>query len=93
MIKSKNANNTVTAKMYDTLVRPVITEKSGRVELVDLINNVSVKESVDETTGIVSKVVIDWRSGSNSAGLKPSIDLKDAKRKTVTIDNGKHVRY
>ena len=28
MIKSKNANNTVTAKMYDTLVRPVITEKS-----------------------------------------------------------------
>ena len=28
MIKSKNTNKTVTAKMYDTLVRPVITEKS-----------------------------------------------------------------
>ena len=27
MSKSKNTNN-VTAKMYDTLVRPVITEKS-----------------------------------------------------------------
>lgn len=27
MVKSKNANN-VTANMYDTLVRPVITEKS-----------------------------------------------------------------
>ena len=28
MMKSKNTNKTVTAKMYDTLVRPVITEKS-----------------------------------------------------------------
>ena len=28
MIKSKNTNKTVTAKMYDTLLRPVITEKS-----------------------------------------------------------------
>ena len=64
---------------WDPFTIPVITEKEGKVELVDLINNVSVKESVDETTGIVSKVVIDWRSGSNSAGLKPSIVLKDAK--------------
>lgn len=28
MVKSKKAANNVTAKMYDTLVRPVITEKS-----------------------------------------------------------------
>ena len=78
---------------WDPFTIPVITEKEGKVELVDLINNVSVKESVDETTGIVSKVVIDWRSGSNSAGLKPSIVLKDAKGKSVTFDNGKEVRY
>ncbi len=78
---------------WDPFTIPVITEKAGKVELVDLINNVSVKESVDETTGIVSKVVIDWRSGSASAGLKPSIILKDAKGKPVTYDNGKEVRY
>ena len=71
---------------WDPFTIPVITEKEGKVELVDLINNVSVKESVD-------KVVIDWRSGSNSAGLKPSIVLKDAKGKPVTFDNGKEVRY
>ena len=78
---------------WDPFTIPVITEKEGKVELVDLINNVSVKESVDETTGIVSKVVIDWRSNSSSAGLKPSIVLKDAKGKPVTYDNGKEVRY
>ena len=78
---------------WDPFTVPVITEKAGRVELVDLINNVSVKEVTDETTGIVSKTVIDWRSNSSSAGLKPSIILKDAKGKEVTFDNGKEVRY
>ncbi len=78
---------------WDPFTIPVITEKAGKVELVDLINNVSVRETTDETTGIVSKVVIDWRSNSSSAGLKPSIVLKDAKGKPVTYDNGKEVRY
>ena len=78
---------------WDPFTVPVITEKAGKVELVDLINNVSVKEVTDETTGIVSKIVIDWRSNSANAGLKPSIILKDAKGKQVTSDNGKEVRY
>ena len=78
---------------WDPFTIPVITEKAGEVELVDLINNVSVKEVTDETTGIVSKTVIDWRSNSSSAGLKPSIILKDAKGNQVTFDNGKEVRY
>ena len=78
---------------WDPFTVPVITEKAGKVELVDLINNVSVRENTDETTGIVSKVVIDWRSSSSSAGLKPSIMLTDAKGKHVKGDNGKEVRY
>ena len=78
---------------WDPFTVPVITEKAGKVELIDLINNISVRETTDETTGIVSKTVIDWRSSSASAGLKPSIILKDAKGKPVTYDNGKEVRY
>ena len=78
---------------WDPFTIPVITEKAGTVELVDLINNVSVKENVDETTGIVSKVVVDWRSNSASAGLKPSIMLTDNKGKHITYDSGKEVRY
>ncbi len=78
---------------WDPFTIPVISEKAGKAELVDLINNVSVKEVIDETTGIVSKTVIDWRSNSSSAGLKPSIMLKDSNGKAVTYDNGKEVRY
>ncbi|MDR1694877.1 MAG: DNA-directed RNA polymerase subunit beta' [Lactobacillaceae bacterium] len=79
---------------WDPFTVPIITEKAGKVELVDLINNVSVRETVDETTGIVSKVVTDWRNGSaGTQGLKPSIILKDAKGKPVNYENGKEVRY
>lgn len=78
---------------WDPFTVPVISEKAGKVELVDLINNISVKENIDETTGITSKVVIDWRSSAANAGLKPSIVLKDAKGNPVTYDNGKEVRY
>jgi len=78
---------------WDPFTIPVITEKAGTIELVDLINNVSVKENVDETTGIVSKVVVDWRSNSASAGLKPSIMLTDNKGKHIAYDSGKEVRY
>ena len=79
---------------WDPFTIPVISEKAGTASLVDLINNVSIKENMDETTGIVSKVVIDWRSGSSSnASLKPSIVLKDKKGKPISFDNGKEARY
>lgn len=79
---------------WDPFTVPVISEKAGHAALVDLINNVSVRENMDETTGIVSKVVIDWRSGASAnASLKPSIVLKDAKGKPVNFNNGKEARY
>ena len=78
---------------WDPFTVPVITEKAGKVEWIDLINNVSLEERVDETTGVVDNVVIDWHSGANAANLKPSIALKNSKGKPVTFDNGKDVRY
>lgn len=79
---------------WDPFMVPVISEKAGKAQLVDLIQNVSVKENMDETTGISSKIVIDWQSGPTAnANLKPSITLKDAKGKPVTYDSGKEVRY
>ena len=78
---------------WDPFTVPVITEKAGRAEWVDLINNVSLEERVDETTGVVDNVVIDWHSGANAANLKPGIALKDEDGNAVLFDNGKEVRY
>ena len=79
---------------WDPFMVPVISEKAGKAKLVDLFNNISMKESMDETTGISSKVVIDWQTGPTAnSGLKPSIMLDDEKGKPVTYEGGKEVRY
>ncbi len=79
---------------WDPFTTPIISEKGGIAELVDLISGVSVRETQDEMTGIISKVVTDWRGGANAhANLRPSIILKDAKGNPVTLDNGHDVRY
>lgn len=79
---------------WDPFMVPVISEKAGKAQLVDLIPNVSLKESMDETTGISSKVVIDWQTGPTANhSLKPSVTLKDEKGNPVTYESGKEVRY
>ncbi len=79
---------------WDPFMVPVISEKAGKAQLIDLIPNVSMKENLDETTGISSKMVIDWQSGPTAnSSLKPSITLKDSKGKPVTYETGKEVRY
>ena len=40
---------------------PIITEKPGKANYMDLVEGVSMKEVTDETTGIASRVVTDWK--------------------------------
>ena len=46
---------------WDPYTMPIITEKNGIANYVDLVEGVSMREVVDEATGISSKVVIDWK--------------------------------
>ena len=68
---------------WDPYTTPVIAEKSGIVNFVDLIDGVSLSETLDDTTGISSKSVIDWRSQSKNTELKPRITLRDEKGNIV----------
>ena len=60
---------------------------------VDLIEGVSVREVMDEATGISSKVVVDWRQQPRGADLKPRITLRDEKGDIVKLPNGLEARY
>src|SRR5215468_9271461 len=46
---------------WDPYTQPIITEKDGFAHYLDLQEGVSMREAVDEATGISSKVVIDWK--------------------------------
>ena len=61
---------------WDPYTTPVIAEKSGIANYVDLIDGISIAETVDDATGISSKSVIDWRSQSKNTDLKPRITLR-----------------
>ena len=55
---------------WDPYTIPIITEKDGIAHYVDLIEGVSMREVVDEATGISSKVVIDWKQQPRGGDLQ-----------------------
>jgi DNA-directed RNA polymerase subunit beta' len=78
---------------WDPYTMPVIAEKSGIANYVDLIDGVSLAETVDDATGISSKSVIDWRSQSKNTDLKPRITLRDEKGNIIKKADGNEARY
>ena len=60
---------------WDPYTIPIITEKEGVVTYVDLVDGVSMREVVDETTGISNRVVIDWKQQQRGSELKPRVTL------------------
>jgi DNA-directed RNA polymerase beta' subunit len=78
---------------WDPYTLPIITEKTGVVHYVDLVEGVTMIERVDEATGIASKVVIEWKSQPKASDLRPRITLRDEDGKVVTLDNGVEARY
>ncbi len=62
---------------WDPYTIPIITEKNGIANYVDLQEGITMREAVDEATGIASKVVIDWKQQPRSADLRPRITLRD----------------
>ena len=82
---------------WDPYTLPIVTEKSGVVHYMDLVEGVSVRETMDEATGIASKVVVDWKQQPKGSDLKPRITLRDKPieqgGKVITLDNGMEARY
>jgi DNA-directed RNA polymerase subunit beta' len=78
---------------WDPYTIPIITEKEGIAHYVDLIEGLSVRETVDEATGISSKVVVDWRQQPRGSDLRPRITLRDENGEVLTLANGLEARY
>ena len=78
---------------WDPYTLPVIAEKSGLVSYMDLVDGISLTETVDDATGISSKSVSDWRSQSKNTELKPRITLRDEKGNVVKKADDNEARY
>jgi len=78
---------------WDPYTLPVIAEKSGIASYMDLVDGVSLAETVDDATGISSKSVLDWRSQSKNTELKPRITLRDEKGNVIKKADDNEARY
>ena len=78
---------------WDPYTTPVIAETSGVVNYMDLVDGVSLAETLDDATGISSKSVSDWKSISKNTELKPRITLRDSKGEVIKKADGNVARY
>ena len=58
---------------WDTYNKPVIGEKKGFVQFVDIRDKITVRDEVDENTGLKLRVIMDDRNKE----LHPAIDILD----------------
>ena len=78
---------------WDPYTTPVIAEKSGTANYVDLIDGLSISETLDDATGISTKTVIDWKNQSKNTDLKPRITLRDEKGNVIKKADDNEARY
>jgi len=78
---------------WDPYTLPIITERAGFAHYRDMVEGVSLREVLDEATGISNKIVTDWRQQTRGADLKPRVALRDKKGDIITLANGLEARY
>ena len=76
---------------WDPLTRPIISEYAGIARFDNVEEGVTVAKQVDEVTGLSTLVVIDGkRRSAASKGVRPFINLIDAKGEEVLIAGTDH---
>jgi len=66
---------------WDPYTIPILTEASGLIKFGDIEEGKTMREQVDEVTGLSSKVIVSYKEGD----LRPRISIKDNAGKTLKI--------
>jgi DNA-directed RNA polymerase subunit beta' len=77
---------------WDPYTRPILSEVDGTVAYEDLLEGSSLSETIDESTGIAKRVVMDWRN-SRSGELRPAIVIQGKDGKILKAARGGDARY
>ena len=78
---------------WDPFATPIITDLAGTVKFEDLVEGLSTRDETDEATGIANKVIVDGRTSSRQAELKPAVLLLDKKGEVIKHATGVEARY
>lgn len=78
---------------WDPYTVPILSETEGTAYYVDLVEGRSMREVVDESTGISNRVVVDWKQQTRGADLRPMISLRNEKGAPILLPNNMEARY
>ena len=78
---------------WDPYTIPIITEKSGKISFKEMVSGLSVRDVMDEATGISSRVVVDSKQSGKGVDLRPRIQLTDAQGNILILSNGLDAKY
>jgi DNA-directed RNA polymerase subunit beta' len=70
---------------WDPYTIPIITEVTGVVRFGDITDGKTMREQVDEVTGLSSKVIVGFKEGD----LRPRISIKDDAGRTLKVPGTK----
>jgi len=75
---------------WDPYSLSILTEVGGKIAMGDVVEGLTMREEVDEVTGLARKVIVDY-PGSN---LRPRISIKDKSGRTAKLaSSGAVARY
>ncbi|MEW6392770.1 MAG: DNA-directed RNA polymerase subunit beta' [Pseudomonadota bacterium] len=78
---------------WDPYTTPIITEVAGKIRAEDLVDGLSIREEVDEATGIAQRVVADWRTSARGSDLRPAMGVLSEDGSYKRLSNGGEARY
>ncbi len=74
-IKVKEGSRVTTGKLlveWDPFTTPILTEVSGTLVFRDIVDDVTIREQIDEVTGLAQRVIIEDQEGK----LQPRVSVK-----------------
>ncbi len=78
---------------WDPYTMPIIADKEGFVKYDDFVSGETVREVMDEATGLTSMVIMDWRQNAKGGERKPCLVLVDEKGESLKFSNDIEARY
>jgi DNA-directed RNA polymerase subunit beta' len=80
---------------WDPFTLPIIAQINGFIVFKDLEEGVTTREIIDESTGLSSNIVTDWKQQAKNQNLVPRLELhnKKSKGEVLILENGSPASY
>ena len=80
---------------WDPFTLPIIAQTSGIIKFKELEEGITTREIIDESTGLSSNIVMDWKQQTKNQDLVPRIEIHDKKvnGEILVLENGSMANY